>query len=138
MTRSLATLSLCVGAATVIGCSSATSSTQSDADYRAAVTTGMHDALATEIATFLQASKELQSAAPEPSGRGWDAAADAKQIAAMKEAWVRVRSASERIEGAIAPLFPEVDYAVDPRYDDFLSQLGAAGDPDLFDDQGVT
>src|SRR5262249_57929691 len=38
----------------------------------------------------------------------------------------------------IAPLFPDLDSSLDARYDDFLTQLGPAGDPNLFDDQGVT
>jgi iron uptake system component EfeO len=122
-------------AALATGCSSSPAASE---DYRDTVTTGMHDSLATDIAEFLAASQDLENAAPTPAGRGWDATEDAQAIAAMKDAWIRVRAAYERIEGAIAPLFPEIDYAVDARYDDFLTQLAGAGDQNLFDDQGVT
>jgi len=56
----------------------------------------------------------------------------------MKSAWLRARSAYEHIEGAIAPLFPDVDTEIDARYDDFVAMLAPNGDSDLFDDQGAT
>jgi iron uptake system component EfeO len=122
------------------GCSGGADSSPVDPDapYRNAVTAGMHDTLATEIEAFLKAATDLQNAAPTTTGRGWVTSQDAAAIAAMRDAWKSVRSAYERIEGAIAPLFPEIDYAVDARYDDFLSQLNGQGDGYLFDDQGVT
>jgi iron uptake system component EfeO len=55
----------------------------------------------------------------------------------MKAAWKKARTAYERIEGAIAPIFPDTDAAIDERYDGFMEKLGAAGDPNLFDAQGV-
>src|SRR5262249_44102286 len=49
------------------------------------------------------------------------------------------RTAYEHVEGAIAPLFPDIDVSIDARYDDFMTQLAAqGGDADLFDDRGVT
>ena len=50
---------------------------------------------------------------------------DAAAIAAMKDAWKRRRIAYEHVEGATAPIFPDVDVSMDARYDDFLAMLGA-------------
>jgi iron uptake system component EfeO len=136
------TVGLIVASATVllVGCSSSPDSPGGDPDapYRSAVTAGMHDLLAKNIDTFLEAATDLQNAAPKTVARGWTDVQDAQAIAAMTDAWRSVRSGYEQIEGAIAPLFPEIDYAIDARYDDFLSLLGHEGDAYLFDDQGVT
>jgi iron uptake system component EfeO len=126
-----------VGLAAASGCSSDDGG-KSDADYRAEVTNGMHQALALEIADWKKAATELAGYAPATSGRGWDATLDAKAISDMREAWKRVRVAYEHIEGAIAPLFPEIDFATDARYDDFLSELKGTGDDNPFDGEGVT
>ena len=93
--------------------------------------------LTVELASFRNAAAELQQAAPTPSGRGWSAEQDADAIRRMKQAWGRARHAYEVVEGAVAPLFPDSDTATDARYDDFLAALGAAGDPEPFDEQGV-
>jgi iron uptake system component EfeO len=124
-----------IGGAT--GCSSSADG-KTDADYRTEVTNGMHDSLALEIADWKKAATDLESYAPTPSGRGWDAALDAQAIADMKEAWKRVRDAYEHIEGAIGPLFPEIDFATDARYDDFLTELHGKGDDNPFDGEGIT
>ena len=118
------------------GCSGA-STTKTDADYQREIAEGMQASIAVEIDGWLAASRSLCDAAPLPVGRGWDAALDADAIAAMKAAWRSARLRYEHIEGAVAPLFPELDAATDARYDDFLSEL-PDGDADLFDDQGVT
>ena len=111
---------------------------KSDAEFAQDVANAMHDSLQGDLADLVQASKDLQAAAPTPSGRGWDATADAAAISAMKAAWRRTRVAYEHIEGALAPIFPDIDVAIDFRYDDFLAGLGQEGDDDLFDDEGVT
>ena len=103
---------------------SSSSSGKSDADYQADVVRGMHDSLLTDLDDLVQASTDLESAAPTPSGRGWDAAQDAAAISAMKAAWIRARTAYEHIEGAIAPIFPDIDASIDARYDDFMASLG--------------
>jgi iron uptake system component EfeO len=90
-----------------------------------------------EIETWLAASRDLAEAAPLPKGRGWDAARDGESLASMKRHWGRARYAYERIEGAMAPMFPESDVATDARYDDFLLTIGPGGDTNAFDDQGV-
>lgn len=107
-------------------------------DYEKDAVIGMHQALLSDVESLHQAAIELQKAAPEPAGRGWDADMDADAISAMKDAWLEARSAYERTEGALAPLFPDLDGAIDARYDDFLTDLGGAGDQDLFDGEGVT
>jgi iron uptake system component EfeO len=126
-----------VSVAAATGCSSGAGG-KSDADYRADVTNGMHDSLVVEIADWKKAATDLQSVAPVPSGRGWDATMDAKALSDMKDAWKRVRVAYEHIEGAIAPLFPEIDFATDARYDEFLAELNEEGDDNPFDGEGVT
>jgi len=86
----------------------------------------------------VSAAQDLQRAAPLPPDRGWDAKKDAAAITAMKGAWIRARTAYESVEGALAPLFPDLDFSIDARYDDVLAQLEPEGDKDLFDDEGVT
>lgn len=105
----------------------------SDDQYRAQVVQAMHDVLLTDINGQLTAAQAVQSAAPT-SLAGWS---DSSQLDAMKNAWLQGRNSYEHSEGAIAPLFPDIDYAIDARYDDFLASL-STGDADLFDDQGVT
>jgi len=122
-----------------IGCSAEdTPPETSDAEYRAKIVANMHDTLLAEIQTLRSSAESLRDAAPIAPGRGWDAALDANQIESLMSSWKTARSAYERGEGAIAPLFPDSDYAIDARYDDFLVDLGSAGDPDAFDGQGVT
>jgi iron uptake system component EfeO len=121
------------------GCSDAgTTEGKTDAEYQKEIADGMQSSINDEIGTWLTSAKTLCEAAPAPTGRGWDAAKDAAAIKAMKDAWKTARTHYEHIEGAVAPLFPELDAATDARYDDFLSELGEKGDADLFDDQGVT
>ncbi|MEO6418460.1 MAG: imelysin family protein, partial [Polyangiaceae bacterium] len=123
-----------------VGCSSSDgSSAKTDEAYKTEIVTGMHDSLLAQIGALHQAAIEMQAAAPSPTGRGWDPVMDAAAIEATKAAWKRARSAYEQIEGALAPIFPDIDASIDARYDDFLSSLAASGgDRDLFDDHGVT
>lgn len=121
------------------GCSDETTPEgKTDAEYQKEIADGMQASIAGEIDTWRATAKTLCDAAPAPTGRGWDAKLDADAITAMKAAWKTARVHYEHIEGAVAPLFPELDAATDARYDDFLSELGAVGDPDLFDGEGVT
>lgn len=108
---------------------------KSDAEFAAEVTATMHASIDGELANLIAAARELQDAAPT---QAWDATADAAAIDAMKAAWRKTRIAYEHTEGALAPIFPDTDFAIDARYDDYLAELGAAGDQDLFDDQGAT
>jgi iron uptake system component EfeO len=114
-----------------MGCGS--SSTQQEEVARA-----MHDSLQTRLTTLRDAAKALQAAAPMPTGRGWDKDMDAQAFTDMKAAWIMARDGYEHVEGATAPVYPELDVSMDERYDGFLATLGPTGDADLFDDQGVT
>lgn len=81
------------------------------------------------------AAAALQAAAPAPDADGWSAAGDAAAVDAMKAEWKKARQSYERIEGAIAVVFPDLDYSLDARYDAFIE---TAPDADLFDGDGVT
>ena len=110
--------------------------TETDAQFQAAVVTGMHDTISTELQKLITAAQALQAAAPD---HPWDKTADADAITAMKAAWQNTRIAYEHVEGATAPIFPDLDVTMDERYDGFLAnELHGQADPDLFDDQGVT
>jgi iron uptake system component EfeO len=121
------------------GCSAATGSpNKTDDQYKQDIVAGMHDSLLTEIEALHAAAVDLQAAAPTPQGRGWDDMLDRDAIDATKAAWIRARTAYEHIEGALAPLFPDIDSSIDARYDDFLTELVGKGDDNPFDGEGVT
>jgi iron uptake system component EfeO len=102
------------------------------------VAEAMQQSMQADLTILWQASLALQDAAPTPNGRGWSATADASAIDAMKSAWIQARTAYEHVEGAVAPLFPAIDTAIDARYDAFLATAGPNGDPDPFDGDGFT
>ena len=103
-------------------------SDKSDAEYKADVTSSMHASIAADLADLTQAAKDLQAAAPTHAWTDSD-------VTAMRAAWKRTRVAYEHVEGATAPIFPNLDGSMDARYDDFLVE---GADDNLFDDQGVT
>jgi iron uptake system component EfeO len=107
---------------------------KTDADFRSEVTSAMHAAMTQNLADMVQAARELQVAAPL---HGWNVVADADAITRMRDAWKSMRIAWEQVEGAVAPMFPDLDTAMDSRYEDFLAAAGAQGDPYLFDGNGV-
>ncbi|HEX3849323.1 MAG TPA: imelysin family protein [Polyangiaceae bacterium] len=121
----------------LLGCSS-NDSGSSDASFQSSVESGVHDTLLEDMGDLIQAATKLQADAPLPADRGWDATLDADAITQMKADWAVGRTAYEKMEGAVAPIFPQLDISLDARYDDFLSLLGGNGDPDPFDDMGVT
>lgn len=104
---------------------------KSDADYKQDVVTGMHDSIDGDLQDLVDATTALQAAAPT---HAWVQA----DVDAMIVQWKKARVAYEHVEGATAPLFPDLDVTMDERYDGYLAGLGATGDQDLFDDQGVT
>jgi iron uptake system component EfeO len=106
---------------------------ESDGDYASDVASQMHEALTVDLHQLVVSAQALQDAAPLPQGRGWDAQADFVAIAQMKNEWLRARAAYEHVEGAVAPMFPALDVALDSRYEEQL----AGGDAYAFDDQGV-
>jgi iron uptake system component EfeO len=89
-----------------------------------------------EIGNWVNSSIALRAAAPAPDADGWSDTADAAAVTAMKTQWAATRVAYEKIEGAIAVLFPDYDVSTDERYDGFLADGGP--DNDLFDGVGVT
>lgn len=103
------------------------------ADEQKALTAGMHTQIAAQTTLLKTASVALCAAAPTTAA-GWN---EATAVAAMKAAWIETRAPYERIEGVIAPLFPDTDAAIDERYDGFIEEAGAP-DPNPFDDQIVT
>ena len=86
------------------------------------------DIVQTDLAAMHDASAALCTASPTTAT--WGAA----EAVPARAAWKQVRISYERVEGAIAVLFPDLDAATDERYDGFL---GAGPDDYLFDDQGV-
>lgn len=131
-------LSLIAGAALlaaplIVGCSG-----PSDDERAKTVTEGMQTSISAEIDAWHSAAITLRDAAPTPAGRGWDKDKDAAAIAKMRDAWTTTRTTYEHIEGAVAPLFPDIDATTDARYENFLLEMGNMPDPDPFDDKGVT
>jgi iron uptake system component EfeO len=98
---------------------------------------GMKRLITARLAEWDAAVAALQAAAPVSAGRGWDARLDARALDEMRAAWTRGRIAYERVEGAVAPLFPESDVATDARYEMFLAAALGTGDPSPFDGEGV-
>jgi iron uptake system component EfeO len=108
----------------------------SAADLDAQAIRDVKTGIAADLAALSQAARDLQAAAPAPDADGWNATQDAAAVARMRDAWKRARVVYERIEGAIAVFFPEIDTSIDARYDAFLAETGA--DDNLFDGRGVT
>jgi iron uptake system component EfeO len=126
----------CFVPALACGGSSSDNAPKTEAQYRLDVVGSAKTYIHGELENWYSAVKDLQTAAPAPSGRGWDVTADKAAMDDMKAAWRRARIAYEHIEGALAPLFPTLDVSTDERYDGFLSAIKS--DDDMFDDQGVT
>lgn len=91
--------------------------------------------VSTNLDALVGAAEALCAAAPAPDTDGWNVTADAAAVETMRAHWRTVRRHYERVEGAIAVLFPELDAATDERYDGFLE---AGPDTNLFDADGVT
>jgi iron uptake system component EfeO len=112
------------------------SGAKSEGELKADIISSMHALMLEELQGLNQAAIDLQAAAPAMFSAGWDPARDSgAQIDAMKEAWTRARLHWERAEGPVAPMFSDLDKAIDSRYDEMLKALGS--DPDLFDGQGI-
>ncbi len=109
-----------------------------DEEHAREVTEGMQASIGAELSAWHAAAQKMMDAAPTPKGRGWDAKLDAEALAKMRAAWGETRATYEHIEGAVAPLFPDIDASTDARYEAFLVQIGNEADPDPFDDEGVT
>ncbi len=97
-------------------------------DLETAAILTVKDETDAQLDALVTAAEAFQEAAPDAAG--W-AAGD---LEGMERSWKQARVAYERIEGAIAVLFPNLDAATDERYDGFLAE---GADADLFDAEGV-
>jgi iron uptake system component EfeO len=132
------TLSLVVVVSAVVGCATllvGCAETDDSADAAAETVDAVKRIVATDLEALHAAAVALQAAAPAPDADGWNATDDAAAVDEMRRHWSDARNAYERIEGAIAVLFPDLDASTDERYDGFLAE---GPDDDLFDDEGVT
>lgn len=91
--------------------------------------------VAGELEALHAAAKAIRDAAPAPDDDGWNIGDDEDAVLAMRDAWKDARDSYERIEGAIAVLFPNYDASTDERYDGFIEE---GPDENLFDGEGVT
>jgi len=110
---------------------------QTDEQYRQQIANDMRQALVVDLQHFVKATQALMDAAPLTQERGWDPQKDAEALLTMRAEWAHARDLYEHVEGAVAPLFPRIGFALDSRYEDVLAQLGPEGDPYLFDDVGM-
>jgi len=129
---------LLLAAVAFSGCGDAQSAPgpKGEGDFRAEVTTSVRAYIQRELDAWTAAVVDLQAAAPDPGAGGWNPTSNPAAVTRMKDVWQRVRRAYEHVEGAVAPVFPELDAATDERYDGFLAEIKR--DDDLFDDEGVT
>ncbi|MGK3983164.1 imelysin family protein [Sorangium sp. So ce136] len=128
-------LAIAAAALSLPACGSDNDTLLSDADYERNAVLDVKAYIQDNLDEFAAATAALQAAAPQPDEDGWSAASDEEAVDAMKAEWKRARQSYERVEGAIAVVFPEFDYSTDARYDAFIE---VAADDDLFDDEGVT
>ena len=116
--------------------SSGSSGPTTDVELQQEITQGMHDSLQTELTALVQGAKDLQAAAPD---HPWDQTDPA--TATMKDAWIRARHAYEEVEGATAPVFPDIDTSIDGRVEDFGPGTGTGVlslTSDMFGDTAMT
>lgn len=106
-----------------------------DATREKQAVVAVKDHIQTQLDALAEAASALQKAAPAPDADGWSASADAAAVEAMRAEWKKARIAYENIEGALAAVFPDLDFSLDARYDAFVE---VAPDDNLFDDTGVT
>jgi iron uptake system component EfeO len=98
-------------------------------------TEGARATVEAQLQAMEEAARALKAAAPAPDADGWNAASDAQAVQQMRNHWRELRAAYERIEGAIAVLFPDLDASTDGRYDDVAF---TSPDDNLFDGTGFT
>ncbi len=102
-------------------------------DAKKAVALAVRDAIVASLADTKRAATDLATLAPTPAGRGWNAKDDAQAVAAMRDAWRRMRASFALYSAATGVLFPDTLRSLDVSYDQALG----GGDPDPFDDRGV-
>jgi hypothetical protein len=82
------------------------------------------------------AAKALQAAAPD---HPWDATDPA--VPMMEAAWIDARHAYEHVEGATAPVVPDIDISIDGRVEDFGPGTGTGtltATSDMFTADGMS
>lgn len=117
------------------GCGSDGPSRADETSPERAALLGVKRFIDAQLASLHQSSETLVRVAPQPMRGGWTETPDPEALRQMREAWLDARNAYERVEGAIAILFPDLDVATDERYDGFILEQGK--DANLFDDEGV-
>lgn len=99
--------------------------------FEADAVLAVKDTVSTELANLREASAAIGDRAPAPDADGWQGGAE---LDPAKAAWEDARRSYERIEGAIAVLFHDLDASTDERYEGFLAE---GPDDDPFDGEGV-
>src|ERR1019366_6606336 len=131
------TMTPVMGAVTACSSSSgAASAPKTDAQFQQEATHGMHDSLQTDLKALVKAATDMQAAAPD---HPWDETDPAVPV--MEAAWIAARHAYEHVEGATAPVFPDIDISIDGRVEDFSMGAGTGAlnaTSDMFSDQGMT
>lgn len=135
MTHSRRFLNLILLAVTSAGLGACSNQDDDSVDLEAQATLDVKAYVAGELDGLVAAAEALQAAAPDADADGWNPTDDAEAVDAMREAWGDARDAYERVEGAIAVLFPNLDVSTDERYDGFIEEVT---DDDPFDAEGVT
>ncbi|WP_437282472.1 imelysin family protein [Sorangium sp. So ce375] len=128
-------LAIAAAALSLPACGSDNETLLTDAEYERQAVRDVKVFIQGNIDQFAAATAALQAAAPAPDADGWSATSDKEAVDAMKAEWKKARQAYESVEGAIAVVFPDLDYSTDARYDAFIE---VEADEDLFDDEGVT
>jgi iron uptake system component EfeO len=124
-------ISLACCALSAVGCGDESSARTPEQQ----ATLDVKEYVSSELVALADAALRLQEAAPEPDGDGWNPQDDGAAVEAMRAAWAETRDHYERVEGAIAVLFPNLDVSTDERYDGFIAE---GPDENLFDGEGVT
>lgn len=104
-------------------------------DHEQDAIAGVKQYVGDELDDLAAAGESLVAAAPAADADGWSAATDSNAVDEVKSHWKTTRIHYERVEGAIAVLFPDLDVSTDERYDGFIA---TTPDGNLFDDQVVT
>jgi len=123
-----------IGAAALAACGLAACGDE-PADLEADAVLGVKAYVEAQLAVMETCAQSLADHAPAPDADGWSHAADTVAVDAMRADWRCLRTSYERIEAAIAVLFPQYDASLDERYDGFIAD---GADANLFDDTGVT
>ena len=105
------------------------------ADLEADAGLGVKAYVQSQLVAMQTCAQSLADHAPAPDADGWSRASDTAAVDAMRADWRCLRTSYERVEAAIAVLFPQYDASLDERYDGFIAD---GADANLFDDMGVT